>query len=436
MKNINISSYIILIIFGMIVLAMRYTTPIINPWLYAEDGVWVANALNHGWLETFINAREDYFVFFNIFFLFVSTSISSIISGSPLLLLPQSIAVVSYFFYSLMAVMAFHLIIKISNPLFSILAYFITLLLPLGHSQSENIGHLLQIGFYMPAIASALIIQREYVNKKIAKFIIDMMIWLTAATNPVVFIIVGVYYSFKLLNVKNKYTLIKDMLPLAISMVILALFILPRLNGSGGLGDYGYNPNNIIEMVTARLLLYPFVFPWYEKLNDSISIALSFVYVIFCTTIIYKTKDATIKKHLLTLAIALFICLITTVFGRIGLSDLLNNYQITFPDRYFVGTNFLSILLFIACLSQCNFSKPISYLSYFISGVLLCIYIVNADIISESEMAKKNIFLNDHFYYSICHAEKIDNANSAIQIKPANWVMIVPTNLISEIHCH
>ncbi|WP_240783130.1 hypothetical protein [Escherichia sp. E2748] len=70
MRNINISSYIILIIFGMIILAMRYTTPIINPWLYAEDGVWVANALNHGWLETFINAREDYFVFFNIFFLF------------------------------------------------------------------------------------------------------------------------------------------------------------------------------------------------------------------------------------------------------------------------------------------------------------------------------------------------------------------------------
>lgn len=61
---------------------------------------------------------------------------------------------------------------------------------------------------------------------------------------------------------------------------------------------------------------------------------------------------------------------------------------------------------------------------------------MNADIISEGEIAKNNIFLNDHFYYSICHAEKIDNANSAIQIKPANWVMIVPTNLISEIHCH
>lgn len=116
------------------------------------------------------------------------------------------------------------------------------------------------------------------------------MIWLTAATNPVVFIIVGVYYSFKLLNVKNKYILIKDMLPLAISMVILALFILPRINGSGGLGDAGYNPNNIIEMVTARLLLYPFVFPWYEKLNDSISITLSFVYIIFVQQLFLKLK--------------------------------------------------------------------------------------------------------------------------------------------------
>lgn len=75
MRNINISSYIILTIFGMIILAMRYTTPIITPWIYAEDGVWVANALSHGWLETFINAREDYFVFFNIF-LFVCININ------------------------------------------------------------------------------------------------------------------------------------------------------------------------------------------------------------------------------------------------------------------------------------------------------------------------------------------------------------------------
>ena len=71
MRNINISSYIILTIFGMIILAMRYTTPIITPWIYAEDGVWVANALSHGWLETFNNAREDFLVFFNIFFYIV-----------------------------------------------------------------------------------------------------------------------------------------------------------------------------------------------------------------------------------------------------------------------------------------------------------------------------------------------------------------------------
>ncbi|WP_233592707.1 hypothetical protein [Citrobacter freundii] len=204
MSNLNIKYYILLILFGMLFLAIRYTTPLITPWVYAEDGVWVANALSHGWMNTFINAREDYFVFFNIFFLFVSTSISNLLSGSPLLLLPQSIAVVSYFFYSLIAVMAFHTIIKIAHPIFAIFVYFLTLLIPLGLSQSENIGHLLQIGFYMPAIAMVLILQRECITKKTTKNVIDLLIWLTAATNPVVFLVVGGYYSFKFLIINEK----------------------------------------------------------------------------------------------------------------------------------------------------------------------------------------------------------------------------------------
>lgn len=435
MSNLNIKYYILLILFGMLFLAIRYTTPLITPWVYAEDGVWVANALSHGWMNTFINAREDYFVFFNIFFLFVSTSISNLLSGSPLLLLPQSIAVVSYFFYSLIAVMAFHTIIKIAHPIFAIFVYFLTLLIPLGLSQSENIGHLLQIGFYMPAIAMVLILQRECITKKTTKNVIDLLIWLTAATNPVVFLVVGGYYSFKFLIINEKKSLIKDLLPLAVTMIVLAIFIIPRVNGSGGLGNHSYDPNNIIEMSTARLILYPFVFPWYEKLNNTISITLTILYFTFCTTVILKTKDSTAKKYLLTIAIVLLISYFTTIFGRIGLTDMLKNYQRTFPDRYFVGTNFLVILLFIACLSQCAFSKISTYLSYALCASLLFLYISNIDRILEHGSSKRNIIFGDLFTYAICKAEKIDNSNSAIRIKPKGWVMIVPTGLISEIGC-
>lgn len=436
MTNLNIKNYFFLVLFGMLFLAIRYTTPLITPWIYAEDGVWVANALSHGWMDTFVNAREDYFVFFNIFFLFISTSISNILSGSPLLLLPQSIAVVSYLFYSLIAVMTFHTIIKIAHPVFAILAYFLTLLIPLGLSQSENFGHLLQIGFYMPMIAMVFILQRECVTSRIAKNGIDLLIWLTAATNPVVFLVVGGYYFFKLLITKEKVILVKDLIPLAIAMTVLAIFIIPRINGSGGLGNHSYDPNNIIEMSTARLILYPFLFPWYEKLNNTTSIVLTVLYFIFCITVICKTKNNTARKYLLTIAMVFLISLFTTIFGRIGLTDMLKNYQRTFPDRYFSGTNLLAILLFIACLAQCTFSKISTYLSYFLCASLLCIYISNIDRILQNGPSKRNIVFGDMFTYAICKAEKIDESNSAIKINPRGWVMKVPTTLISEIGCH
>lgn len=436
MTKLNIGKYITLILLGMFLLAIRHTTPLIIPSVYAEDGTWIAHALSRGWMDTFIHAREDYFVFFNIFFLFVSTFISDVLSGSPLLLLPQSIAVVSYFFYSLISVIAFHTIIKISTPLFAILAYFLILFLPLGQSQSENIGHLLQIGFYMPAIAILLILQRDNFTDKTARTIVDLLIWLTAATNPVVFIIVGIYYSFIFLITKDKLNLVKDLLPLTISMIILAISILPRINGSGGLGDYGYNPENIIEMGTARLILYPFVFPWYENLNDKTSIILTLLYALFCLAIIYKTKDIRAKKYLIAIAMALTVSITTTILGRIGLSDLLNNYQTTFPDRYFSGTNYISILLFIACLSQCNFSKPIRYSSYILCIVLSCIYISNLDKIVQDQDSKRNITFNNYFSFAICNSNKIDDSYSAIQIQPVGWTMTIPTYLLSQISCH
>ncbi|WP_233592708.1 hypothetical protein [Citrobacter freundii] len=233
----------------------------------------------------------------------------------------------------------------------------------------------------------------------------------------------------------KKKSLIKDLLPLAVTMIVLAIFIIPRVNGSGGLGNHSYDPNNIIEMSTARLILYPFVFPWYEKLNNTISITLTILYFTFCTTVILKTKDSTAKKYLLTIAMVLLISYFTTIFGRIGLTDMLKNYQRTFPDRYFVGTNFLVILLFIACLSQCAFSKISTYLSYALCASLLFLYISNIDRILEHGSSKRNIIFGDLFTYAICKAEKIDNSNSAIRIKPKGWVMIVPTGLISEIGC-
>lgn len=92
--EVGIKSYsnakVIAIIFviGIIVFFARFPQPVITPTIYAEDGVWIGRALSNGWLDTFIHARPDYFVFFNILFLWCASLLSLIFSGSPLLLLP------------------------------------------------------------------------------------------------------------------------------------------------------------------------------------------------------------------------------------------------------------------------------------------------------------------------------------------------------------
>ncbi|WP_407440089.1 hypothetical protein [Lelliottia sp.] len=435
MIELNKKNYLVLIVIGMILLAIRNPVPLIHPSIYAEDGVWVANALSHGWINAFIHARDDYFVFFNIFFLFVSTTISNIVSGNPLLFLPQSIALVSYLFYTVVSTMAYAAVLRISNVGYAILAFLLILYVPLGLSQNETIGHLLQIGFYMPMMALCLILYRENIDSKFHKTFIDLLIFLAAATNPVVFPIVGLFYLAKFAVSKDKIKLVKDLFPLALSMFVLALIILPRLNGSGGVDNHAYNPHNIVELVSARLLLYPFVFPWYEKLNDLISVCLSIVYFAFCLFVIFKTEDRNARKFLLAMLMTLVINIAATVVGRVGLTDFLNHYTGTFPDRYFVGSNILALLLFVACLSQCTFSRLSHRVAAVIGVCLLVVYIWNISSILERKEFVKRTAVNEYFSRELCKAQKIPGESSVIQIKPKGWQMTVPANLVADIVC-
>lgn len=426
---------IILIVSGMLFLSIRNADPLINPIMYAEDGTWIASALSHGWVNTFIHARDDYFVFFNMFFLFISSTISNIITGNPLILLPQSIALMSYFFYAFVSMMMYSVVRRISTEKFAFLIYFLGILLPLGGSQNENIGRLLQIGFYMPVMAICFILYRESVEGKLAKCVIDLMVFLSSATNPIVFAIVGLYYFLGFIKSKNKLLFICDLLPLIISMIVLFIMILPRLDTSGGLGGISYNPNNLIEMVTARQVLYPFIFPWYGVFNNEMSIYFTVMYILFCSFVFFKTKSKVARKTILVLMSTLVIVIVSTSIGRSGLTGVLNNYRTSFPDRYFAGANALSVFLFVVCLSQCDFSIFWRFFSKVIYISIVCLYVLNFDLIIQSNISKNNIRLNDNFVSEICNAKNIDVHNSVIKIQPSGWEMRVPTTIISQVKC-
>ncbi|MCO4108943.1 hypothetical protein KGH51_21945, partial [Citrobacter freundii] len=82
--NCKLNHSLVLFIFGVLLLVLRYTDPFLNPILYAEDGVWVGQGLSYGWINTVFHARSDYFTVYNILGLYISTIISSFFTGNPL----------------------------------------------------------------------------------------------------------------------------------------------------------------------------------------------------------------------------------------------------------------------------------------------------------------------------------------------------------------
>ncbi|NDL62289.1 hypothetical protein [Acerihabitans arboris] len=421
---------------GIACLAIRNPDPLINPVVYAEDGVWVADALTNGWLNTYLHARPDYFVFFNIFTLHISSVISSALSGNPLFFLPQSIAFVSYGFYSFVSVLAFITIKRISNNYFAFLIYFITLMIPLGMSQNEIIGRLLQIGFYMPFITLCLFFSREKIASRNFRLSIDALITLAAATNPVVFSVAGIYTIRKFITSNDKKYFFNEHMLLLIMLGVLFLIIAPKMIGVGGIVEK-FDGKNLIELITARSILYPFVFKFYSELNDVYSIILTIAYVLFCAFSYRKTNSKTIQDIIVITSCALVIYIAATVFGRPVLTGMLSGYQVTFLDRYFMGINIISVFLFVICLTQLSIGIKTQIITKIIYLSLLINYIINAGLIIENYSTRQAGKTTLFFSEQLCLAEKSEDPDSlTIKIYPVpEWEMKVPSIYVNMLQC-
>ena len=178
-----------------------------------------------------------------------------------------------------------------------------------------------------------------------------VMIFLAAATNPVVVPIIYLMAFFDIFGRKGWRLRIKSYLPLLVSLLIISLIIAKNIHGQGGI-NLPPNYNNYIEMVFARQILYPFVFPWYHELSDTISLIIFFFYSSYCILCYSLSRNILAKHQILFVFISLVIYCAATSIGRSGLSSILDGYSTTFPDRYFMGVNILSLILFVLCTAQ------------------------------------------------------------------------------------
>lgn len=429
-----------LFILGLYLLFLRNPDPFINPIIYAEDGTWYALALREGWLHALSNSRLDYFVFVNTALLFFASNISVIFSGNQLTLLPQSIAVISFSFFSGVATFAFLTTRKILSSALGVAAFAAVLLIPLGTTQNEIIGRILQVGFYMPAIAVLLLFWRGRISELHKVVLIDIFLFLCAATNPFVLAVCALYLSLVFLNTLSgssiRYFFFRH-ISLILSLLALMYFLLPRMRGGGGGISGGFSAHNLVEALIARPIIYPFIFPWYQSLTNGVTI-IGFLLLMAIVVVSYlKSRDSESRFFIIFLSLTIVFYSIATVVMRPGLTGILSDYKTTFPDRYFMGINILVVLLFVVSIGQLIKDKTLRFV-----GVALCVaffglYCYGWSYIFEWSSPKYKIVNYFDFHEQLCMGEPIDGtSNSVINIYPSpNWQMVVPSNYIKKSGC-
>ena len=432
----RVLTLISLFVLGVAALMVRNPDPLINPVIFAEDGTWTGQGLINGWLDAAINARDDYFVFINVILLFIATKLSAILSGSPLALLPKSIALTSYSFFSLIATFTFATVNRVSRPAYAIAGYLFILFIPLGFTQNEIIGRILQVGFFIPLAAVMLLFWRDRLSSTLSMHAVDILVLLCSATNPMTFAICAIYIFPKLLAGKDAISRAK-LSVLVIGHAILLSALLPRMVGGGAVHGR-LIAGTVIETALGRSIAYPFFFPWYSKLTDLIAVIVALAFGSFVFMAYRRSSNAEAKWLILFTAATLCVCIGATVVMRPELTEMFENYTTTFPDRYFMGLNALALFLFIVSASQLSTSGMPSarVLGRFVPIVLGGVYLWHINKIIELGGSRYPIRTGQSFVEQLCVSKASDVANvQTVHIYPDTWTMGVPVRLVDKRSC-
>lgn len=189
--------YLLLLLFGVVVLFSRNMDPLIQPAMYTEDGAWLGMAMSKGWMYTFQNAKSGYFVFGNLLFLWLSSFSSLLFCNDKLVCLPQSIAIWSYIFFTGTATFSIYATRHIFPVKIRFLIFLLIILIPLGDSVNEIIGRISNIG-YFAVFWSVLLVYTKATRLDSRTVTIGTGVGLiiAAATNPVCYILIPILALF------------------------------------------------------------------------------------------------------------------------------------------------------------------------------------------------------------------------------------------------
>ena len=367
MSEPGLSQWLGFLAIGLIVLYLRNVHSIVSPVLYAEDGTWTIGLVDLGFFDMLFNAREDYFVFGNVLLMALAKLCNDVFFGHNLSYLPHFVSFISMLFYAALAVAPILLLRDVLRIEARLLLWLCVLLVPLGNSSYEVLGRLNNIGYVFLFLAFCLLIWRRYsLQEGSRKQIVatDTMLFLCANTNPLCYPLIGIAFGIEAWQhwdcngrpgmgawLKKYLTTSKARSALALlaMLFLMGLWLVVREMGAISPMAGKIVISNVPEIIVARTILYPIIFPFYTHFNNLASGSLLLIAVVSLSLL---AKGVQRERFVMTsAAVVLVSSAIITVASRPALTEILDQYKTSFPDRYFFGLNLFVYLVLASALS-------------------------------------------------------------------------------------
>lgn len=418
---------------SLVLFAVRNLDPILSPILFAEDGTWLANGVTNGWLQALTQSRPDYPVVLQVGFLFIASSLSTFFAGNPLTAAPYFIATISWAAFASVATLIFFVFHWITdrNRLWSGVATFCFIALPVGGTANEIYGRILQLGFLIPVAAFVLLFARteKALFSRKSKLTLDLLLMIFMATSPVTSILIliqmaGAFTRYMYLKKKQMPTHWDSGLNLVIGFALASILYVSGTIGRGTGLPGGFEVEGLLPTVI-RACLYPYLFPFFTSLNLWTSLAFLLVWSGLIGLAIFKLQKLQ-RQFLLSLSLLLIIWTAISIIGRPALTHFVSGYSSSFPDRYYIGLNTISILM--TTFSAWAVSKDIgkTFSTRVGTAILACVALVYSLVIFEAQprmqIAQKNHYISEQ----ICDAT-IKASLAEVPIYPSPWKIQIPS---------
>lgn len=349
---------------------LRNAAPFFSPTLYAEDGVWTAYLYRDGFVDTALNARDDFPVLGLVLLLRIGLSLTTLFAGDDLSQLGAVNAVLAYLTVAAVATAPVLMLRGVLNVGGRLVIWAWTVLLPLGAvGSNELIGRILNLTFLAPTLAGYVVAWFLIkVPGPLAAVVGGVLAFVCAMTLPTALGVVGVgavlalvVHGWPLLRRGGVRALrtrpgLQTLLPGGVLLLVSALTVtfLPAtaLSSKGGTAGLTVEPSGFIAYIGGRMILYPFVKPFYEALTDVVVVVGVLALVALVLLALLRGRSGARRRALLGLSVAAGLNIVALGAARAGFTTLFTDYSSTYPDRYFYGVNVLVVATVVLAAAE------------------------------------------------------------------------------------